>query len=1490
MKQLLLLFISFLFSISILWTQPIQTGLISDNISPGTDSANPQWLTVFNNKLYFSAENSTHGRELWVYDGTNDPTLVDDINSGSSSSNPSYLVILNNKLYFTATNTTYGEEIWVYDGTNPPTVLHEIVNGSTGGTPAYLTSIDSVIYFQADNGTDGFEFWKYNGISAPVMLENINTNASTGSSPQNFIKHNNIIYFQADSGANGIETWKYDGITTELAFENNPNGDGRFLSPTTYNDTLYFRTKTGNNISDDRLHYLDVNAVNVKTANNNNGAIFPSFITPFNNAIYFKGLEAGFNKGWELFKHTPSTNSTQIIKDIRTGSSSSSPNELTVFKNNLYFRANDGINGTELWRTDTNDHTALVYDYHTVSKPSSGNIDNETNWWFTEFNHKLYFSIEDGTHGKELWALCHMDTFNFIAATNTTYTSPHSLQIWDSSGVYGDTFTNVNGCDSILFTDLTVYCHDTLDIADVISCTSSYQTPSGKTITTNGIYLDTIQTNGRCDSVIKIEIAFNSTYYYHGHLQESFSGSSHTFTNGNIATQPGQYFDTVAAPYSCQQIYSVDLLKVDYDTLIRTVGLVTDLRAGNLDSDPINFVTINDTVYFITESTSEVWKYDGKNTPIKIINGLGTVYNITVFNNKLYVGSSSGLKEYTYATNYNNVTNYPISAKELIVLNGKLYFTNDQEDKLYEYDGVNTPIESPNVNLSSISNLFAFKNALIFQANNTNSTLGIELYSYDGSNAPSLIQDIYTTTNESSNPSNFYEFEDTLFFTAQKDSGDYELWKYDGSNPPVEYDIYAGNNGSNPTYFQEFEGRLLFSATDGIIGTELWQYKGGIVSNYIDINSSPSKGSDPKNLVVFEDSLYFIAINDIDVLGYNELMVYNTIDPPRVIHSFNPTSVIYGSDFSNAYNFNNKKVLFNLKDFTSNTGYELWQLCYADSIVVQTESCPGYLFNNQLITLSGTYYDTLVNQNGCDSFITLNLTILPNSFDTLTISQCDAYTLPSQSGQLNVNGTYYDTVPNAIGCDSFITIYYTNLNSTSTITIPHVCDSFQAPSGKFISTQGIYIDTISNAVGCDSLITIDIQSLDVSTYETIIIGNVCDSFQAASGKWIKYSGTQYDTITNTAGCDSIITYLASVFANQYSTLNITQCYSYTSPSGKNINSTGTYLDTISTANGYCDSILTIHAIIYQNTTNIITKNICIPFTSPTGKVFAATGTYYDTIPSNNGCDSLITFNLTRLQNTYDTIDVNTCTSYTTNNGAVLTQSGQYLDILINSIGCDSFLTINLSINNTSSIATVAACDSYTAPDGSTYTFSGTYQYTTTNNAGCTHTTTLHLTIDNLPPVSISASYTNNVHSLEAQPAGYSYQWIRCDSNNATIAGANSQSYSLSSPGLYNVWVMNGACVDSASCYRIILVLDIDEPNNQISISPNPTQESILIEQVALNSNLEVLIHTELGTLVWEGIPNARVQQITLPDVAGIYLVTLHDIDKGIKKIVKIIKK
>ena len=192
-------------------------------------------------------------------------------------------------------------------------------------------------------------------------------------------------------------------------------------------------------------------------------------------------------------------------------------------------------------------------------------------------------------------------------------------------------------------------------------------------------------------------------------------------------------------------------------------------------------------------------------------------------------------------------------------------------------------------------------------------------------------------------------------------------------------------------------------------------------------------------------------------------------------------------------------------------------------------------------TSAGTYADTLVNAVGCDSLITINLSIIPPTFSSLVPSTCTPYTSPSGKHTWNTSGLYSDTLVNAAGCDSIITIQLTVNQSTASIISVNTCDSYTSPSGMVWTSSGVYGDTIPNQAGCDSTITVNLMidpkpsinlGMDRAECDSVTLtvnnpgmmvlwdnGSIMQSRHiTASGS---YSITVTDTTTNCASQDTV---------------------------------------------------------------------------------------------------------------------------------------------------------------------------------------------------------------------------------------------------------------------------------------------------------------------------------------------------------------------------------
>lgn len=188
------------------------------------------------------------------------------------------------------------------------------------------------------------------------------------------------------------------------------------------------------------------------------------------------------------------------------------------------------------------------------------------------------------------------------------------------------------------------------------------------------------------------------------------------------------------------------------------------------------------------------------------------------------------------------------------------------------------------------------------------------------------------------------------------------------------------------------------------------------------------------------------------------------------------------------------------------------------------EICPGdsLLIGGNYQTIAGNYYDTLVSVHGCDSILTTTLALLPVSTFTTNLSICQGDSVLLGGTYQNTAGSYNDTLIAANGCDSVLTTVLSVLPIASSTDTVITCqgDSIFV-GGTFQTTAGTYYDTLATSNNCDSILATTLV-FNSYFYDTLSIDFCQGDSVYAGGSYQTTSGVFVDTNNTSNGCDSII--------------------------------------------------------------------------------------------------------------------------------------------------------------------------------------------------------------------------------------------------------------------------------------------------------------------------------------------------------------------------------
>jgi hypothetical protein len=561
--------------------------------------------------------------------------------------------------------------------------------------------------------------------------------------------------------------------------------------------------------------------------------------------------------------------------------------------------------------------------------------------------------------------------------------------------------------------------------------------------------------------------------------------------------------------------------------------------------------------------------------------------------------------------------------------------------------------------------------------------------------------------------------------------------------------------------------------------------------------------------------------------------------------------------------------------------------------------------------INGATYDTnvpaqscsLTNANGCDSIAILNLTILNSSAGTDTRTECSSYTwIDGNTYTANNNNATFNIIGGAAsGCDSLVTLDLTIVNSTSGTDTKTECNSYTWIDGinYTASSNSATFNIIGGAAnGCDSLVTLDLTIVN-STSGTDT-RTECNSYTWIDG--VNYTASNNlatFNITNGAanGCDSLVTLDLTIVNSTSGTDTRTECNSYTWIDGNtytaNNNST-TFNITNGAANG-CDSLVNLDLTIVNSTSGTDTRTECNSYTWIDGVNYTASNnlaTFNITNGAANGCDSLVTLDLTIVNSTSGTDTRTECNSYTWIDGVNYTASNNLATFNITNgaaNGCDSLVTLDLTIvNSTSGTDTRTECNSYTWIDGINYTAnnnSATFNITNGAANGCDSLVTLDLTINNVTDITISSSGA----IITANNLGATYQWLDCDNSNATIPGETGQSYTAVANGNYAVELTENGCIETSACVNIITTAILENNfGSEFNIYPNPTKGNFSVDLDKTYNSILITITDLSGRLIESKEYNGtKLLNLKIDEPAGIYLLKIETGNQ--KAVIRLVK-
>ncbi len=419
----------------LLTTDGVTTTVVAD-INTTPVGSFPSSLTVGGDVLFFLAAGPLGGGRLWKTDGTAAGTipLNNDFPDSDDANPPCGLTMVGDTLFFADYSPTApdGSALWKSDRTGTAFVaeLHPRASCSptlSTGAPSFPVLGDALFFSDCvatSPFTERCRLSKTDGVTTTVVADFHSVLNVTVSGDQVFftgcgrdeVPIDGTFYVRC-----GL--WRTDGVTTVWLNVGANVGNAYVSELTDIAGTLFFSASFG-------LWKTDGTTTSLVAG------IGAQELTRVGETLFFRACDEAY--GCELWKSDGTT--TVLVADIAPGAASSYPQVLTAAGGTLFFTVCDDVRGCELWNSDGTS-TARVADvplgtvrYESVDVAGTlyfvACTDTEgCELWrsdgttaqpvadlfpgpesshpssLTSFRGMLFFTADDGTHGRELWAI-----------------------------------------------------------------------------------------------------------------------------------------------------------------------------------------------------------------------------------------------------------------------------------------------------------------------------------------------------------------------------------------------------------------------------------------------------------------------------------------------------------------------------------------------------------------------------------------------------------------------------------------------------------------------------------------------------------------------------------------------------------------------------------------------------------------------------------------------------------------------------------------------------------------------------------------------------------------------------------------------------------------------------------------------------------------------------------------------------------------------------